>query len=85
MALQAPACAREFDATMRSTPVAGSDLVLQLRGPDCEDVLRRAQAARAAAMTALVRRMVAETAAWLDRLRDRVSNAIGARAFSSQP
>ena len=82
--LQAAANAREPAATARSARVAARDPILQVRGPDYEDLLRRAQAARAAAMTALIRHMVAEAAAWLDRLRDQAASVVGARSFSSR-
>src|SRR5262245_5479528 len=80
---QAPA--RKPDATARRTSMAPADLVLRVRGPDYEDLVRHAQAARATAMTALVRQVVAEIVARLHRPKDRVSSAIGARIVSSQP
>jgi hypothetical protein len=56
--------------------------VLPLHGPVREEVLRRAQAARAAHVTALFKGAAVGVAAGLDRLRDRVLGAVSDRALS---
>jgi hypothetical protein len=83
--LQASANACEPNATARPASVAPGDLALQVRGPDYETLVQRAQAARAAAITALIGQMVMAGAARLERLREWVASAIGTRAVSSQP
>src|SRR5262245_45602108 len=70
-------------AARTGSPADQAD-VLALRGPATEELLRRAQAARAANMTALAKHMAVGIGAGLDRLRDRVLGAVSDRALSGQ-